>query len=108
MNTSPTADLLARAIQSCGKSQREIAEEVGFLRPNVISMLKTGEMRLPIERVPAFAKATGTDPALLLDTAMNEYMPGTWKAILSVLQTCMPGFSNLPFQTQPPPAPKAR
>ena len=61
MTTSPTARMIADAIEASGKTQREIAEEMGLLRPNVISMLKSGEMTMPIERIPAFSKATGID-----------------------------------------------
>ncbi|NIY95450.1 MAG: helix-turn-helix transcriptional regulator [Oceanospirillaceae bacterium] len=81
MTTSPTARMIADAIEASGKTQREIAEEMGLLRPNVISMLKTGEMTMPIERIPAFSKATGIDPLLLTQTAMSEYMPETWNVL---------------------------
>ena len=45
MTDSPTARLIAEAINTSGKTQREIANEIGFERPNVVSMLKSGEMR---------------------------------------------------------------
>ncbi|MGR3271504.1 hypothetical protein [Thalassococcus profundi] len=46
MTDSPTARLIAEAIDASGKTQREIANEIGFERPNVVSMLKSGEMRM--------------------------------------------------------------
>ena len=81
MTDTTTARLIADAIDGCGKTQRQIAEEMGLERQNVISMIKTGEMRIPIERIPAFANATGVDVQLLLRTAMTEYMPEAWKAL---------------------------
>lgn len=81
MTTSPTARMIAAAIEASGKTQREIAEEMGLVRANVISMLKTGEMQMPVERIPAFSEATGIDPLLLTQTAMTEYMPETWKVL---------------------------
>ncbi|SIT10257.1 hypothetical protein SAMN05421759_1166 [Roseivivax lentus] len=81
MNHSPTARLIADAIDASGKTQREIAEEVRFPRGNVISMLRSGEMRLPIERASALARALGIDEKLLISTAMTEYMPETWNVI---------------------------
>ncbi|QFT62695.1 hypothetical protein FIU91_07125 [Roseivivax sp. THAF30] len=48
---------------------------------NVISMLRSGEMRLPIERAPALAHALGIDEKTLIRTAMTEYMPETWNAL---------------------------
>ncbi|SNR78297.1 helix-turn-helix transcriptional regulator [Puniceibacterium sediminis] len=85
-----TAALLDQAIRASGKTQREIANETGFARPNVVSMMKSGEMRVPIERIPAIAESTGIDPVLLLNTAMTEYMPEMWSAIRSVLKLHLP------------------
>jgi len=75
--TSPTAQMTADAIEASGKTQREIATEMGYDRPNVISMMKKVEMRVPLERIPAFASATGIEADVLLRTAMLEYMPET-------------------------------
>jgi transcriptional regulator with XRE-family HTH domain len=79
--TSPTALIIADAIEASGKTHREIATEMGYDRPNVISMMKKGEMRVPLERIPAFAAATGIEADVLLRTAMLEYMPETWKVV---------------------------
>ena len=73
--------MITDAVEASGKILREIAAEMGLERGNVISMLKSGEMRMPIERIPAFATATGIDPLLLTQTAMTEYMPETWNAV---------------------------
>ncbi|SFE91813.1 ribbon-helix-helix protein [Roseivivax sediminis] len=81
MTDSPTARMIADAIEASGKSQREIATEMGYERPNVVSMMKNGDMRMPLERIPAFAAATGVDAELLLRTAMLEYMPATWEVV---------------------------
>ncbi|WP_370049186.1 MULTISPECIES: XRE family transcriptional regulator [Salipiger] len=86
MTTSPTARMIANAAEASGKTLREIATEMGLERGNVISMLKSGEIRMPIERIPAFAAATGVDALLLMQTAMTEYMPETW-AVLAASAT---------------------
>src|ERR1700739_5161333 len=44
------------------KTQREIAQEAGYETPNIISMLKRGESRVPLERIPLLSKALGADP----------------------------------------------
>lgn len=54
------------------KTQAEIAEEAGFVNPNVISMIKNGSTKLPIDRVPASAKALDCDPSLLLRLALEQ------------------------------------
>ena len=47
------------------KTQAEIAKEAGFINPNMVAMIKQGATKLPIDRVPALAKALDSDPALL-------------------------------------------
>jgi hypothetical protein len=46
--------------------------EVGFVNPNVISMIRNGSTKLPIDRVPALAKLQDCDPALLLRLALEQ------------------------------------
>ena len=54
------------------KSQAEIAEEVGFVNPNMLTMIKQGATKLPVDRVPALATALDCDPALLLRLALEQ------------------------------------
>lgn len=77
------ADYLAQQIILCGKSQKEIAEEVGYEKPNVITMMKQGHTKIPIVKVGAFARALEVDLAYLLRLVCMEYMPETWAAIAS-------------------------
>jgi transcriptional regulator with XRE-family HTH domain len=70
------------------KSQAEIAAEVGFINPNMITMLKTGASKLALDRVPALAKALDCDPAYLLRLALEQAVGNTAaKAISDVLGT---------------------
>lgn len=69
-------DFLTHHIEACGRSNLEIAEQVGFPRSNVISMLKSGATRLPVNRIVAMANAIDVDPAVLFRLTMEEYMPG--------------------------------
>lgn len=86
MKTSPTAEAIEAAINKSGKTQMEIAKEIGFERPNVISMLKRGEMKMPIDRIPAFAQACGVDPVELIKIAMQEYHSETWKVLTDAFE----------------------
>ena len=54
------------------KSQARIAEEAGFINPNVISMLKNGAAKLPLDRVPGLARALECDPRLLFKLALEQ------------------------------------
>jgi hypothetical protein len=39
------------------KSQIEIATEAGFVHPNMMSLIKSGASKVPLDRVPALARA---------------------------------------------------
>lgn len=80
--TSRTALFLAEAIEHSSKTQREIARDAGFNRPNVLSMMKAGDTKVPIERIPALAKACGADARRFLWIALEEYHPEIWEVIL--------------------------
>ncbi len=77
---------VAAALDKSLKTQREVSREVGVKRPNVISMIKTGEMKMPIDRIPAFAEACGIDPVQLIKTAMKEYHPETWRVLVEAFE----------------------
>jgi hypothetical protein len=59
------------------KTQREIATTAGFTNPNMLTMLKQGHSKLPIDRVATLAAALEVDSkymlrlALALDVATN-------------------------------------
>ncbi len=78
MSTTPYADSrLAKYIdlrisQLRHKNQAEIAREAGFANANFISMLKTGNAKLALDRVPAFAKALEDDPAVIMRLAIEQ------------------------------------
>lgn len=76
---SKVAVYLNNRIDASAKTQQEIAEEVGFPKSNVISMLKMGITKLPIARIPAMAKALEVDPVELFRLCMEEYMPDMLK-----------------------------
>src|ERR1700733_11682805 len=57
------------------KTQREIATEIGYDKPHLISMFKRGEARVPLDKIPLLAKALGVDPAHLFRLALEQYWP---------------------------------
>jgi len=76
------ADYLDYQIVICGKTQREIAEESGFPKANIITMFKTGRTKVPLERVPALADALGVSRTYLMRLVLGEDHP----ALLSVME----------------------
>ncbi len=82
---SPTAMMLAKAIETSDLNQREIADRVGFKHANIISMLKSGETRVPLDRIPALAQTLGMDERLFLMIAIEEYHPGVHEVLVDIL-----------------------
>lgn len=54
------------------KTQAQIAEEAGFINPNMIAMLKSGATKLPLDRVASLAAALECDPRMLFNLALDQ------------------------------------
>ena len=79
------AEYIEQQIALSEKSQKEISVDAGFEKPNVLSMIKSGATKLPINRVGPLAKALGVDPVHLLRLALSEYLPDTFEAIEEIV-----------------------
>lgn len=82
---SKVAEFIASRQLMMGMTNKDVAEAVGYANPNVISMIKKGQTKLPVEKVSKVAEALGADPAKLLRMTLKEYMPET----LKVMEACM-------------------
>ena len=85
-----TAKLIAERIRDLGfkKTQAEIASEAGFPNANMITFLKTGRNKVPLDRVPSLAKALEVDPAYLMRLALDQAVGATAaKAITDIFGT---------------------
>jgi hypothetical protein len=83
------ASFLSSLIENSGKSRKEIASESGFGKPNIISMLKTGDTKLPLARLGSFSRSVNTDPVHLLKMCLHEYYPDVWDAITCYLDASL-------------------
>lgn len=81
------AEFIADRLAASDKTQREISQDCGFESPNIITMLKTGATKLPLNRIGPLAKALNADPAHLLRLVMTEYIPDTWDEIENIMQS---------------------
>jgi transcriptional regulator with XRE-family HTH domain len=61
------------------KTQLEIAAQSGFRSVNMLSMVKSGRTRLPLDRVPALSEALDADPKLIFTMALEQ----TWGSTTS-------------------------
>lgn len=85
---------LARHIDDCikrlagRKRQKDIAREAGFKSVNMLSMLKSGDTKLALDRVPDLADALESDPRLLFEMALEQCgMETTHAAVKAILGT---------------------
>ena len=87
---TPTAKLMADRIRDLShrKTQAEIASEAGFPNANMMTPLKTGRNKVPLDRVPSLAKALEVDPAMLMRLALDQAVGATAaKAITEIFGT---------------------
>lgn len=82
---SPSALLLESLINSSPMSQKEIADKLGYEKPNFITMLKQGGTRIPIVKVGRIAKIFNIDPSSLLNMVMSEYRADEWEIIREIM-----------------------
>jgi hypothetical protein len=54
------------------KTQIEIAAATGFMATHSLAMFKSGAARLPLDRIPALARALECDPAYLFLLAIEQ------------------------------------
>jgi hypothetical protein len=81
------ADYVAKHLEiqaAAGRTARQIAAEVGFKNPNMISMIKTGRAKVPFEKIPALARALRVDVALLLRLALEQQWPKINKTVCEI------------------------
>lgn len=87
---TPTARLISDRIRDLShrKTQAEIASEAGFANANMMTFLKNGRNKVPLDRVPSLAKALEVDPAYLMRLALDQAVGATAaKAITEIFGT---------------------
>jgi hypothetical protein len=87
--TTKVANLIDARINELGKRQLDIAAEAGFNKPNIITMIKQGKTRLPLDKVGPMARSLELDPVQLLHLWFDEYEPETWDAIREQLDNLL-------------------
>lgn len=81
------AQFLTHALAACGKTQREVAQELGYEHPNIITMFKKGHTRVPLAKAGSFAKVLDVDPVRFFKLLLREYAPETLSAIEEFFDT---------------------
>lgn len=81
----PVKDVLKIRMKDLGLRNTDLQKALDYPMPNVISMMKTGSMNLPANKVLIAAKILKVDPVFLLRKVIAENDPALSDAIYSVL-----------------------
>lgn len=93
-NQSKTAMIFGALVDSSTMKQKEIAERLGYGKPNIITMMKQGLTKIPIYRIPKIANLFNIDAAELLKVAMMEYEPDKYMAIVEIWGEPITGYER--------------
>lgn len=83
------AEYLSQQIHLSGKPQKDIAEALGYTKPNIITMFKQGKTKVPLNKIAALSKIIGVDPIHFLRIAMLEYSPEMWEVLEGMIGKAM-------------------
>ena len=75
------AQYITSMIAASGKPQHQIAIDCDWPKPNMVSMIKSGATKVPLDRVGLLAISLGIDPRDLLRRCLAEYIPDTLRAL---------------------------
>lgn len=81
------AQFLTHALAACGKTQREVAQELGYEHSNIITMFKKGQTKVPLAKAGSFARVLDVDPAHFFKLLLREYAPETLSAVEEFFET---------------------
>lgn len=73
--TVPFHVFLSRALDEAQLSNPDVAQRLGYSKANVISMMRHGSMKVPINKIPDLADMLKMSRMDLLMMALNEYDP---------------------------------
>ncbi|MCK1543295.1 helix-turn-helix transcriptional regulator [Bradyrhizobium sp. 179] len=73
--------------KTMGKTQRDVAEAIGYDKPNPVNMMAKGTMKVPLDKVPLLARALNVDAGFLFRLALNQYWPDAADAIAQIFGT---------------------
>lgn len=85
--TTTVAEFISNRLATVNKSDRELAIECGFDHPSLVTMLKAGTSKVPLNRIDSLARALDVNPAYLFRVVMREYMPDVLEAFESLTRS---------------------
>ncbi|HHT4259209.1 TPA: hypothetical protein ACTYZB_004876 [Klebsiella variicola] len=75
---------MTAAMIACGKTQAQVAKEIGFENANNISLIKSGRAHLSIDKVIPFAVSVGAPPDEFMMMYLSERMPEVYNFVKKI------------------------
>jgi hypothetical protein len=76
---------LTRALDEANLTNPDVAQRLGYTKANVVSMIRTGSMKVPLNKLPELADMLDMSRIDLLMIALNEYDPGFLEALKRII-----------------------
>lgn len=74
-------EIIASRQEQLGLTNLQIANAMDYEYPNVFSMIRSGRMKLPPQKVPVLARCLRLHPAELMRAVLLEIGPGMLEAL---------------------------
>lgn len=81
----PVKTLLKVRMRDLELTNSDLQRVMGYDRPNVVAMMRSGTMRLPVGKVAEVARKLQVDPVFLLGKVLAENDAALWEVISSVM-----------------------
>ncbi len=79
------AHLIARGQEYLGLDDAALAQALGYTSPAVVGSIKTGRMRLPMNKARALAEALEIEPGVIMHMLLRETSPD----MLTSIEECL-------------------
>lgn len=76
---------LIRRQEEAGLSNKDLANAIGYESQNVVAMIRSGVMRLPLNKINLLSKALQVDKVLMLNKVLEERDPELLEVINETL-----------------------
>lgn len=81
---NPLMSLIETRQTALGLTESQLCTAMGFQKETALALIKSGAMRMPLNKLPALAKALELDPATLVSAALSESEPALAQVIQDV------------------------
>lgn len=75
------SELIKQQQEGLGLADMALAEAIGYSNAAVIRLIKTGQMRLPINKARLLAQALEVEPSMVMKVLLREISPDALKSI---------------------------